>query len=110
MWMLLYFGTFGSAGTVLFVLAIWNGIKVHRLAGEALRSAAKWNMIGYAFLFLGALSACGIGAPPGSLLLPDPTIHNVGVATTAAVLSMFFSVPGWACVLVGTRKMIKATK
>jgi len=109
-WMWLYFGTFGSAGAVLFTLVVWNWLKVHSLAKGALRSATKWNIFGYMFLFFGAWFACGIGGPPGNLLSPDLTIHNPGVATWAAFLSMFFSVPGWACALVGMRKMIKATQ
>ena len=109
-WMWLYFGTFGSAGAVLFTLVVWNWLKVHSLAKGALRSATKWNVLGYMFLFVGAWFACGIGGPPGNLLSPDLTIHNPDLATWTAFLSMFFSVPGWACALVGMRKMIKATQ
>ena len=108
-WMWLYFGIFGSAGVVLFTLVVWNWLKVHSLAKGALRSAVKWNVIGYMFLFFGAWFACGIGGPPGNLLSPDLTLHNPNYATGGAILSMFFSVPGWTCVLVGMRKMIKAT-
>lgn len=110
LWMWLYFGTLGSAGAVLFTLLAWNWLRVHGLAKGAVRSAAKWNMIGYIFLFSGAYFACGIGGLPGNLLSPDPAMHNPGVATASAVLSMFLSVPGWACVLVGMRKLMKATK
>jgi len=109
-WMWLYFGTFGSAGAVLFTLVVWHWLKVHSLAKGPLRSAAKWNMVGCMFLFFGAWFACGIGAWPGYLLSPDLAIHNPHLATGAAVLSMFFSVPGWACVLVGQRKMVQATQ
>jgi len=109
-WMWVYFGAFGSASAVLFTLVVWNWLKVHSLAKGALRSAIKWNIIGYMFLFFGAWFACGIGGPPGNLLSPDLTIHNLNIATGAAVRSMFFSVPGWACVLVGQHKMIRAIK
>jgi hypothetical protein len=108
MW--LYFGTFGSAGAVLFTLVIWYLLKVRTLAKGLLRSVATWNMVGYMFLFFGAWFACGIGGPPGNLLSSNPATHSLDAATGVAVLSMFFSVPGWACVLVGQRKMMQATK
>jgi len=108
-WMWLYFGTFGSASAVLFTLVIWYLIKVRTLTKGALRSTAKWNMLGYLFLFFGAWFVCGIGGPPGNLLSTDPATHVLDAAIGAALLSMFFSVPGWACVLVGQRKMVKAT-
>lgn len=103
--MLLYFGTFGSVGAILFTLVVWHWMKVYALAKGSLRSMAIWNMIGYMFLFIAAYSACGIGGPPGNLLHPDSTTHNLSVANFAAGLSIFFSVPGWLCVLIGQLKM-----
>jgi len=110
LWMWLYFGTFGSAGAILFTLVVWHWLKLHALAKGALRSACVWKIIGYVFLFSAAWFACGIGGAPGNMLSPDPTVHNLDYATVAAVLSMFFSVPGWVCVLVGMRKMIEAVQ
>ncbi len=109
-WMWLYFGTFGSAGAILFTLVIWNCIKVHSLAKGAIRSATKWNMTGYMFLFIASWFACGIGGPPGNLLSSDITLHALTLASPTAALSIFFSVPGWMCILIGQRKMIKAIK
>ena len=106
-WMWLYFGTFGSMGTVLFILVVWNWMKVHSLAKGLLRSIAIWNVIGYMFLFLGAWFGYGIGGPPGNLLSPDITVHNLNFATGTATFSIFASVPGWICLLVGQRKMVK---
>ncbi len=106
-WVWLYFGIFGSVGTVLFILIVWNWMKVHSLAKGLLRSIAIWNVLGYMFLFFGAWFACGIGGPPGNLLSPDITTHSLDIATRTAAFSIFFSVPGWLCVLVGQRKMIK---
>ena len=106
-WMWLYFGTFGTLATVLFALVVWTWLKYHALARGHLRSATKWSMVGFMFLFFGAWFACGIGGPPGNMLSSDPTAHNLLAATGAAMLSMFFSVPGWACVLVGQRKMMQ---
>ena len=103
--MLLYFGIFGSAGAVLFTLVVWHWMKVYAVVKGYLRSVVIWKMAGYLFLFIAAYSACGIGGPPGNLLHPDPTTHNLDVANLAAKLSIFFSVPGWFCVLLGQRKI-----
>lgn len=109
-WMLVYFGFFGSTGAVLFTLVIWYWMKFHSSARGYMRSAAKWSVFGYAFLFIGAWFACGIGGPPGNMLSSDPVMQNLSSAIRAATLSMFFSVPGWACVLVGMRKMMRGTR
>jgi len=106
-WMWLYFGTFGTIGAILFVLVVWTWLKYQALAGGYLRSAARWGMIGYTFLFFGAWFACGIGGPPGNMLSSESIAQNPSAATIAATLSMFFSVPGWACVLVSQRKMMQ---
>lgn len=107
-WVWLYFGAFGSAGAVLFTLVVWNWMKIQTLVKSSLRSAARWNMIGLMFLFVAAYFACGIGGPPGSLLSHDALTHDLETAYDSALLAIFFSVPGWACVLVGMRKMFKA--
>jgi hypothetical protein len=61
-------------------------------------------------LFLGAWFGCGIAATPGNLRSPRPAAHDVFLATFEAVLSMFFSVPGWACVLIGQRKLLESVR
>jgi hypothetical protein len=55
MW--LYFGVFGSVGLILITLIAWQWIKYHTLAKGYLRSAAKWSMFGYVFLFTAAVFA-----------------------------------------------------
>jgi len=109
-WMLVYFGFFGSAGSVLFTLVLWYWMKFHSLSQGYLRTAAKWSAFGYAFLFIGAWFACGIGGPPGNMLSSDTVAQNLPSAIRAAALSIFFSVPGWACVLVGMIKMTRGIK
>jgi len=109
-WVWLYFGTGGTIGAILFTLVVWNWMKVNNSAKGLLRSAAKWNMVGLLFLFLGAWFACGIGGPPGSLLSSDIETHNPDIAYINATLSMLFSLPGWACILVGQKRMVKAIK
>ena len=105
-WVWLYFGTFGTAGAVLFTLTVWTWMKLLKLAEGSQRSAAKWNMVGLMFLFVAAYFACGIGGPPGGLLSHDQTTHDLSSAYDSAMLSIFFSVPGWTCVLVGIRKLM----
>ncbi|MDF2627877.1 MAG: hypothetical protein K0R39_1708 [Symbiobacteriaceae bacterium] len=102
-----YFGTFGSIGTILFVLVARSWLEYQAVAAPGQRSALRWSMAGYMFLFFGAWFACGIGGPPGNLLRPDSAAQNLLAGTGAAILSMLFSVPGWACVLVGQRKLLK---
>lgn len=105
-WVWLYFGTFGTVGALLYTLVVWYWMKVHSLAAGWVRSAAKWNMLGLMFLFVAAYFACGIGGPPGSLLSTDQLAHDIEAAYDSALLAIFFSVPGWACVLVGIRKLL----
>ena len=109
-WVWLYFGTFGTIGALLYTLVVWYWMKVHSLAAGWLRSAAKWNMVGLMFLFVAAYFACGIGGPPGSLLSHDQLTHDLEAAYDSALLAIFFSVPGWACVLVGTLKMLRGIR
>jgi hypothetical protein len=109
-WVWLYFGTFGTVGALLFTLVVWYWMKILKLAKGSLRSAAQWNMIGLMFLFVAAYFACGIGGPPGSLLSHEHAIHDLESAYDSAMLSIFFSVPGWACMLVGMRKMMKGIR
>ncbi len=107
-WIWLYFGAFGSISAVFFSLTAWNWFKSRSFAKGWLRSIITWNMFGYMFLFIGAYFACGIGGTPGgNLLSPDITIHNIQKGTTSAVLSMFFSVPGWVCIFIGQRGLLK---
>ncbi len=107
-WMWLYFGSFGTAGAILFTMVVWYWLKVNALAGGLLRSAAKWNVIGLLFLFLASWFACGIAGPPGSMLSSNLAEHNLALAVFLASLSIFLSVPGFACVLVAQKKMIQA--
>jgi hypothetical protein len=109
-WVWLYFGTFGTIGAVLYTLVVWYWMKVHSKATGWLRSAAKWNMLGLMFLFVAAYFACGIGGPPGSMLSSDQLTHDIEAAYDSALLAIFFSVPGWACVLVGTRKLLQGIR
>jgi len=81
-WIWLYFGAFGSISAIFFSMIAWSWFKSRSFAKEQLRSILTWNMFGYMFLF-------------------------IGKGTTSAVLSMFFSVPGWACIFVGQRGLLK---
>lgn len=103
-----YFGTFGTIGTILFILVAKSWLEYHAMAAHHQRSALRWGMFGYMFLFFASWFACGIGGPPGNLLSSDSATHNQAAGTGAAILSMFFSVPGWASLLVSQRKLLKA--
>lgn len=105
MWV--YFGTFGTVATILFVLIARTWLEYYAMAAHGQRSALRWSMVGYMFLFFASWFGCGIGGPPGNLLSADPAAHNLMAGTGAAILSMFFSVPGWACLLVGQRKLLR---
>jgi hypothetical protein len=105
-WMYLYFASFGSIALVLVALVFWTWMKVNRLADGYLRTALKWNMVGYIFVFSASWFACGIGAGPGNLLSLDASMHNPFLATMGAVSGMFASVAGWICLLVGQRTLL----
>ena len=107
-WMWLYFGVFGTAGMVMFVLAMWNLAKLRKNADQSLRKAIRHNMIGYMFLFMASWFACGVGGPPGNMLSGDPAAHNQLAALGAAGMAMFFSVPGWSFLFLGYRSMLNA--
>jgi hypothetical protein len=106
LWMWLYFGIFGSTGLVLFILIVWNWLKYHAQANGAQRKASRWLIFGYFFLFCAAWFACGIGGGPGNMLGTERAFNQMA-ATGAATLAMFFSVPGWICVLIGQRKLLR---
>ncbi len=106
-WMWLYFGAFGSIGTILFTLTLWFLMKARALGRGYLRPVAGWSMAGYMFLFIAAWFACGIGGPPGNLLSPDLNVQNSFLGMFEALLAMSLSVPGWACVLVGQWKLFQ---
>jgi len=109
-WMWLYFGFFAISGMVLFILAIWSWMKVYKLSKGTFRTAIRWSGFGYMFLFFGQWFACGIGAPPGNLLSLDITTHSIEHASLSAALSIFFSIPGWVCILISLRKMLQNCK
>ena len=106
-WMWLYFGMFGTAGIVMFILAMWSVAKLRKNSNQGLGKAIRLNMIGYMFLFISSWSACGIGGPPGNLLSVDSAVHNNLAALGAATMAMFFSVPGLCFVFLGYRLMLK---
>lgn len=103
----LYFGIFAIIGMVFFILTIWSWMKVLKMSAGPQRNALIWSGLGYMFLFFGQWFACGIGAPPGNLMSPDPSVHNLERATLTASLSIFFAVPGWLCIFVSHWKIIK---
>lgn len=105
-WMWIYFGSFGIIGMILFILVVWNWMKLYKTTDGTIRSALKWNILGLMFLFFGQWFACGIGGPPGNLLSPDISTHNLERATLTASLSIFFAVPGWLCFIVSFRKLM----
>jgi hypothetical protein len=109
LWMWLYFGFFGTAGIIFFTLTVWSWAKYRALLDTTGRSAALWSGLGFMFLFFAQWFACGIGGPPGNMLSPDPLAHNSFGALGAASLSMFFSVPGWVCVFISQKKLLKNT-
>jgi hypothetical protein len=65
-------------------------------------------MGGLVLLFVAAYMACGIGGfPGGNLLSTDVTAHKPDWGRTAAELSILLAAPGWICVFVGMRKLLK---
>jgi hypothetical protein len=107
-WMFLYFAGFGTLALILVSLIFWTWMRVTRLVNGSLRTALKWNMVGYCFLFCASWFACGVGAGPGNLLSTDPAMHNPFLASMAAVAGMFTSVAGWAFLLTGQRKLLRS--
>jgi hypothetical protein len=105
-WMYLYFVTFGTIALILLIFVFWTWMKVNRLARGYLRTALKWNTVGYVFLLTASWFACGIGAGPGNLLSLYASMHNPFLASMGAVGGMFTSVSGWVCLLVGQRKLL----
>ena len=106
-WIWMYFGVFGTAGTVLFILTMWTVAKLRKKSDQKLRLALRLNLLGYMFLFIASWFACGIGGPPGNLLSADSVTHNNLAALGAATMAMFFSVPGWCFVFLGYRSILK---
>jgi len=109
-WMWMYFGFLAITGVVLFILVVWNWMKLYKTTDKEMRSALKWNILGYMFLFFGQWFACGVGAPPGNLMSADVSVHNLQRATLTASLSIFFAIPGWLCIIVALKKMMRIKK
>lgn len=109
LWEVIYYGFFGISSTVFFVMIVWMWFKNRASLKGPQRSAIGWSVLGYLFLFIAAYMACGIGAPPGGRLLSaDVASRNFEWAKTAAMLSKFISLPGWTCVYIGMRKLMKS--
>ncbi len=109
-WMWIYFGTIGSIAAVLFTLIVLNWMKIRVMSKGAERSAATWRVWGYTFLFIAQWFACGIGGFPGGLLSKDPNLHYYLGAVLASMLAMFFSAPGWICIFISQRKLLKGIR
>ena len=71
-----------------------------------LQSAARWSAIGICSILRSMVRMWDRG-PPGNLLSSDLIAHNPFGALGAASLSMFFSIPGWACLFAGQQKLLK---
>ena len=103
LWMWLYFGTFGSAGAVLFTLIVLSWMKIRSYTKGYKRSAATW--------VCSATCSClsRHGSPVESVVLragcfsTNQDMHYRFGAVLAAVLAMFFSIPGF----VSQRKKLK---
>ena len=109
-WMWLFFGGFGTVGMLLFIAILWNWTKYHRLLKGHSRAIAKWNAFGYMFLFMAQWFSCGIGGPPGNLLSENLSTHYLLGAIGSASLAMLASVPGWVCLLIGQKQLLKQAK
>ena len=109
-WTWLYFGAMGSIAAILFTLIVLNWMKIRRLSAGYERIAALWRVWGFTFLFIAEWFACGIGGSPGGLLSTDMSIHYHFGGMFAAMLSMFFSVPGWICIFISQRKLLKGIR
>ena len=109
LWMWLYFGFFGTAGVILFTLVIWYAMKARSGATGQQRKSATWNMVGFLFLFLSSYAGCGIGGPPGNLLSSTPGLADTTFALIASAMAIGYSIPGWACLLMAQRVLLKSS-
>jgi hypothetical protein len=74
---------------------MWLYFGIFATAGTILFTLVVWNWMKVLKL------------AKGNLLSANSDTHNLVAAIWAAVLAMFFSVPGWACLLVSQRKILK---
>ncbi|MBU8893340.1 MAG: hypothetical protein KOO66_11210 [Bacteroidales bacterium] len=109
-WAWIYFGTFGSVAAILFTLIVLNWMKLRILSKGYEKAAAMWRIWGFTFLFFAEWFACGIGGVPGALLSTDISMHYQFGGMLAAMLAMFFSVPGWICIFISQNKLLKGIK
>jgi threonine/homoserine/homoserine lactone efflux protein len=106
-WMFLYFAAFGTLALILVALIGRTWMQAMRLTTGALRRVLVWHAVGTVFLFSATWFACGVGAGPGNLLSLDASIQRPFLAGAAAVAGMFCSVLGWACLLMGMRRIVR---
>jgi hypothetical protein len=101
------FGIGGGLITLFFLGSVWNWARKRPALSGSERTGSDLRMVGSVFYVIAAWDLCGL---LGSLLSHDQVTHDLEAAYDSAMLSIFFSVPGWACMLVGMWKMLQGIR
>ncbi|MGQ9619005.1 MAG: hypothetical protein ACUVUG_08620 [Candidatus Aminicenantia bacterium] len=102
--MFLYFGLTGLLSLVFLVLTIYFWAKKVSLIEDSLRNGSRWKLMGYIFLFLGALFICGVIWKPGALIYKNPDFK---IAIPILLSAKGFFLVGWFSLLIGEIKAYK---
>lgn len=102
--LIFYFGLTGSLSLIFLILTIFYWAKKVALIEKTLRTGSRWKLMGYLFLFFGALFLCGVIWKPGALITKHP---NFELALPVLISAKGFFLLGWLSLLVGEIKAYK---
>ncbi len=100
----LYFGITGFLSFVFLLLTIIYWAKKVALIEEPLKNGSKWKLMGYIFLFVGAMFLCGVIWEPGALISKTPHFE---LAIPIVFFAKAFFFLGWLSLLIGEIKAYK---
>lgn len=100
------FGAMGIVSSVAYSVFLWNWVKSCRTPERA-NPYSNATVLGYIFLFIGGLMACGIVGPPGYALSTNPSLVNRDWILRACIMSLSLSMAGWLFTLVGQVRTLR---
>lgn len=102
--LIFYFGISGFLSLIFLILTIFYWAKKVALIEKTLRTGSRWKLMGYLFLFFGAIFLCGVVWKPGALLTKNP---DFDIALPLLISAKGFFSLGWLSLLIGEIKAYK---
>ncbi|RIY09580.1 hypothetical protein D0T11_12225 [Hymenobacter rubripertinctus] len=96
----------GVVSSLAYSVFLWNWVKSCRRP-EFAHPYSNATVLGYIFLFIGGLMACGIVGPPGYALSDNPALVNRDWIMRASIMSLSLSMGGWLFTLIGQVRALR---